>query len=254
LLSFWRCFVLLVTLFNSICSSRYSIILFTLFCSPFCVVPLSSSHYYTFLHIVLFSLSCCGFSSLCYCTFLFTLLRSLVHVILFSYWQCFDFLFTLLCSPLYVNWLSFALLCSPFCIVLLSSLHSFPLQLFSYFKHKVLHTTIIFFTLLLLVCCYSLKNIVLPPYIPSCKSWEWLRIDNWPLVCFSLCFLSHVFCSFVLIFFCFGFVVHGLLWVVFETNINPCIFYLFCSIIFLLASKYFIIFYLCLLVNVLNHF
>jgi hypothetical protein len=32
--------------------------------------------------------------------------------------------------------------------------------------------------LLLFLCYYLLKDLVLPPCIPSCKSWESLRINN----------------------------------------------------------------------------
>jgi hypothetical protein len=31
---------------------------------------------------------------------------------------------------------------------------------------------------LLLVCCYLLKILVLPPGIFSCRNWEWLGVDN----------------------------------------------------------------------------
>ncbi len=129
-----------------------------------------------------------------------------IHNVLLSSLHYYVFLFILLSFPLHY----FALR-----IVLLSFLHCSLLWLLSYFRYKVFRTTILFFTLLLLVCCYSLKNLVLPPCIPSCKSWEWSKVDSRPLVFFLIrfffpfvffhffCFLSHVFYSFVLIFFVF---------------------------------------------------
>jgi hypothetical protein len=38
--------------------------------------------------------------------------------------------------------------------------------------------------LLLFACCYLLKNLVLPPCIPSCKNWEWLGVKNRKFVFF----------------------------------------------------------------------
>jgi hypothetical protein len=41
-----------------------------------------------------------------------------------------------------------------------------------------------FLFVLLLVCCYSLKNLVLPPCIPSCRNWKWLGVENKKLIFF----------------------------------------------------------------------
>jgi hypothetical protein len=83
----------------------------------------------------------------------------------------------------------------------------YPLQLLFYFRYKVLRATFLLFALLSLVCCYLLKNLILPSYIPSCRSWEWSWVKNWKLVFFSkyfpLCLFpfyflkSHIFFSFV---------------------------------------------------------
>jgi hypothetical protein len=111
---------------------------------------------------------------------------------------------------------------------------------------------LIFFTLMIFLCCYLLKYLVLPPSMPSCRSWESLGVDNphfFSSKFFSpffvsfhfILFSSHVFCSYVLIFFCFWFVTQGLLWIVLETNVNP-------------LKIFSTILYLCLHVNVLDHF
>ncbi len=185
-----------------------STILFMLLRSPLCTTPLSFSHCYAFLcTIFLFRVVRLSYSY--YFILLFALLSSFVHVILLSC-SWFVFLFTLLHSPLCATQLSFALFCSPFCIVPLSFLH----YSLSYFRYKVFHTTTRFFMLLLLALLFVEKSCT-TPCIPSCKSWEWSRVDSWPLVFFfqwgffSLCFLSHLLYSFVLIFLVFFFVVHG---------------------------------------------
>jgi hypothetical protein len=45
-------------------------------------------------------------------------------------------------------------------------------------------------TLLSSLCYYSLKNLVLSPYIPSCKNWEWSQVENWKPIFFNQYF-SH---------------------------------------------------------------
>jgi hypothetical protein len=66
----------------------------------------------------------------------------------------------------------------PFCLAWFFFSHCSLLQLFSYFRYKVFHVHVFLFALLLLVCCYLLKNLVLPPCIPSCKNREWLKVEN----------------------------------------------------------------------------
>jgi hypothetical protein len=39
-------------------------------------------------------------------------------------------------------------------------------------------SSFVLFALLLFVCCYLLKNLVLPPCIPPCRNWEWLGVKN----------------------------------------------------------------------------
>jgi hypothetical protein len=68
--------------------------------------------------------------------------------------------------------------CSPLRLLLYLGTRFFMLLLFSSCSSVVL------FALLLLMCCYTLKNLVLPPCIPSCMNWEWLRVKNWKLVFF----------------------------------------------------------------------
>jgi hypothetical protein len=123
----------------------------------------------------------------------------------FSLSSHFAFFFTL-CSPFHTTTLFFALhCCSPLCpALLLSSLHCIIALLFApyYYSpsclavllfdyssiswYKVFRAATLFFTLLLLVCCNSLKNLVLPPYIPSCRNWKWLGIENKKPVFFLL--------------------------------------------------------------------
>ncbi len=99
----------------------------------------------------------------------------LLFALLFSYSHCcYPFLFVL------------PLLCSA--ITLLSSFCCWS---------PILVTR--FFTLLLLLCCYSLKDLVLPPCIPSYKSWKSLRVNN--LHFFNkFFFFPHVYCSYVFIY------------------------------------------------------
>ncbi len=122
------------------------------------------------------------FSSLHYSILLFVPLSSLLH--------CFALLFTLFRFPFYI-----ALLFDYFCIL---STRFFTQLLFSSRCYYW--------------CCYSLKNLVLPPCIPSCKSWGWPKVDSWPLVFFSVRFFFPLFSFFsCLLFLCFFFflVVHG---------------------------------------------
>jgi hypothetical protein len=63
-----------------------------------------------------------------------------------------------------------------------------------------------FFTLLLLLCCYSLKDLVLPPCIPSYKIWKSLKINN--LHFFNKFFFF--FFSSCLLFLCFYLFIFGL--------------------------------------------
>jgi hypothetical protein len=86
--------------------------------------------------------------------------------------------------------------CSPFCTALLFSfLHQVVDFLFGYSSILGIRFFVLLFfsswcyvflfVLLLLVCCYSLNNLVLPPCIFSCRNWEWLGIKNQKHVFFN---------------------------------------------------------------------
>ncbi len=212
-------------------------------------VLLSSLHYYSLLlftcRFSLFAmlissplLAITFLSSCCYFLLLFALsLSSPFHIcapsprgcspllfimLLSSSHCCSPFLFTLLfSSPLRIVALQFALMF--FFVratIFFSYLHCcfpllFALLLSSSRCWFLLHVQVqsssllIFFTLRLFLCCYLLKDLALPPSIPSCRSWESLGVDNPRL--FSnkfffpfLCFFSFYFFFFSsLLFICF---------------------------------------------------
>jgi hypothetical protein len=101
-----------------------------------------------------------------------------LHSTMHSSWHCSTFL--------YVVRFPFSLLLSfSHCLTLLFTL-------LSYFKYKLFvllfsssHYFAFLFALLLLVCCYLLKNLIAPPCIPSCRNWEWLGIKNWKPIFFQ---------------------------------------------------------------------
>jgi len=169
-------------------------LLFTIFSFPFHVVVfLSSSWCYYPFHVAFLSSFCCSFllfmvlfSSFLCCCFLVcdVIIPSFFALMLSSYLHCcfssfgvvaflFTLMFLLLHSIICVDVLLFMLLlsslprwCSPtlstrFFVILFSFLHY-------YFP----------FVLLLFMCCYSLKDLVLPLCIPSCKNWEWSRMTT----------------------------------------------------------------------------
>ncbi len=116
------------------------------YCSPLCAV----------LFLFMFLLSSSPYCSPLHVDALFTLLLS--SSCCYSPFR----LFTLLGFPLCVVALLFSyssILGTRFFVVLLSFLHCF-LLLF-----------------VLLLCCY-LKNLVLIPYILSCRNWEWSGVEN----------------------------------------------------------------------------
>jgi hypothetical protein len=173
-------------------SSRSTLLFALLFFFSRRVVSIIFSLLLSFLHhavtlffMLLLSISHCYYSPLCIVVLLFMLLLSslcyyccplcsaaFLIALLLSFLHCLVFLFMLLGFSLHNAWFSFSHCCS-------------PLRLLLYFKYKVLCTTILLFMLLLLVCCYSLKNLVFTPCIPSCKNWEWLGIKNQKLSFFQ---------------------------------------------------------------------
>jgi hypothetical protein len=72
--------------------------------------------------------------------------------------------------------------------------------------------------LLLFMCCYSLKDLILPQYIISCRSWESLRINNLRIHSSKFYFLILLFLYFILFYLVCGV---GLVMNYFGNNINP---------------------------------
>jgi len=153
--------------------------------SPLCITLFSSSHCWAFLFALLRSPLCTilNFSSRCW-VLLFVLFYFPPRNVGLSFVMLLYFLLDV--ARLSFVLLNFPLWCYfPFCVVWPSSLCCSPLRLLSYFKYKVLSVIVFIFVVLLLVCCYSLKNLVLPPYIPSCRNWEWLSVENWKPIFFQ---------------------------------------------------------------------
>jgi hypothetical protein len=96
------------------------------------------------------------------------------------------FFFALFGFPLHVVYFFFTLFGSPLHIVVLLFDCSYILGTrFFTLLPSFSCNFVVLFELLLLVCCNPLKNLVLPPCIPSCRNWEWLRINNGKLVFFQ---------------------------------------------------------------------
>jgi hypothetical protein len=195
----------------------FSFIHFFMFCSPFLMLC-------SFLCVVVFFFTLL-ISSLPYCSFL--------HATLLLSFLCFTttFLFVLLLFSSHYTIVIFIVLhyCYPFHTIalLFVSCYYFPLYialLLSYSPcYSLLRPTwlsfhvlafifdysfisgIRFFTLLLLVCCYSLKNLVLLSCIPSCKNCEWLGVKKNKFVFFPLLISIFYFFISCLLFFCFCF-------------------------------------------------
>jgi hypothetical protein len=121
-------------------------------------------HYCFFLHptiliIVVLLLSFLGYCSFCTTASFFTLL--------FSSSCC--------CSPFRPPIFLFVLIGFPFHTIV-------SLRLFFYFRYKVFCALCVTLLFSLCHCCwcvvYSLKILVLPFYIFSCKNWEWSGVNN----------------------------------------------------------------------------
>jgi hypothetical protein len=98
-----------------------------------------------------------------------------------------SFYFSWCSSPLCIATLSFTLLFTfPFCIAILMFHYCSPIL-----SRR-------FFTLLLFLCCNSLKDLVLPTFIPSYKSWKSFKVINLHVFQYIYIYI-HVFCSYVLI-------------------------------------------------------
>jgi hypothetical protein len=100
----------------------------------------------------------------------------LFTLLLFSFWHCYFLIHT-----------NVLVLHFPICVVILLFmllLSSLPRWYYPILGTRIFVLLFSFlhycypFVLLLFLCCYSLKDFVLPPCIPSCKSWESLRIGN----------------------------------------------------------------------------
>ncbi len=130
-----------------------------------CFALLSSC--YAFLHVTILLFMLLFFSSHCY----FPLHPNALLFMLMLFSPCYSplhvvaLLFTLMFSSLHCLAFLFALLLS-FLVILLFQVEG-QLQCCSPFLF-----------VLLLLCCYSLKNLVLPFYIPSCRNWKWLGVEN----------------------------------------------------------------------------
>jgi len=197
----------------SLCYSFFLLLFdlfFVLLSSPFCATLFFSSHcsgllftlLWFLLHVVKFSSLHVLFSSHCW-AFFFTLLRSPPCTILNFFSRCWNLLFMLFCFPPHDVGLSFVMLlsfshCLVFLFVLLSSLVALLFQVQGFlcccspFRGVVIHWKILYYPLTFLLA--------------RIENGQHSKMGN--LYFFnkflSLCFLSHVFCSFVLIFFAFG--------------------------------------------------
>jgi hypothetical protein len=125
--------------------------------------------------LLLSFLRCCSL----FCVVIFFI----VVALFFALW----FFSSCCCSPLYPIVLFFTLLGFPFRIATFF-FDCFPIlgtRFFAFLFSSSCYFAL-FIVLLLSVCCYSLKNLVLPPCIPSCRNWEWPGIKNWKSIFFAL--------------------------------------------------------------------